>query len=490
MRRLATPTCIASLCLVLAGCEGKDVGGAATTGHGATEHGATDATDATDATTSMAPVTTGDGESSAGATTGEPQGTSDSPTTGSSTGEAPPGALVCPEAIDQAILACVEDLLGDPELAEGNFLIDLLFMCADAEPVADDYDAHCALAPADPICALEYPEFVADVLPACIDRVQSVLFADRCLLPGSYAELLFTPAIALMQRRFVTSAADLSPIERQQLLLASADMGAPAATVEEALLAADDDGVEQLTVLDVGTDRVLVSYSAHYGDTRVGRVFFWQTLTIVGAIEDGFFTRCGVERAIEGQPCMNDAPCAPEHMCLDILESEGRVLAPGTCVWPGPLAGEGAPCGADADCDPSSGLLCLDILAGGVAGACRPGWMRRSFAGPDSELAAGGTVMIPIVVAGVATVPTAAYLDLQLAQDGANELAVHLVNPGGTSTPVITTDAPLQLLDLAQVKVPGDESAGGIWHLVVEDIGGAASGAVARVALTLDTRWD
>ena len=253
MRRITTPTCITTICLFLAGCAAKDGGGAATSAHGTTDHGTTDAT------TSAAPVTTGDGESGAGATTGEPPGTSDSPTTDSSTGGPPPGALVCPEAIDQAILACVEDLLGDPELAEGNFLIDLLFMCADAEPVADDYDAHCALAPADPICALEYPEFVADVLPACIDRVQSVLFADRCLLPGSYAELLFTPAIALMQRRFVTSAADLSPIEQQQLLLASADMGAPAATVEEALLAPDADGVEQLTVRDVGTDSLVVS---------------------------------------------------------------------------------------------------------------------------------------------------------------------------------------------------------------------------------------
>lgn len=489
MRRLATRTCITSLCLVLAACESKDVGGTATTDHGTTDPGTT-GHGSSDDPASTAPVTTGDGESTAGATNGEPQGTTGSPTTGSTTGEPPGGELVCPEAIDQAILACIAELQSDPELAEGNFLLDLLFMCADAEPVADDYDAHCALAPADPICALEYVEFVEGVLPACIDRVQSALFADRCLLPESYQDLLFTPGIALMDRRFVTSAAELTPIEQQQLLTASADMGFPAATVEEALLATDDDGVEQLTVLDVGTDRALTFYSAHYGDTRVGRVFFWESLTMVGAIEDSFFTRCGVERAIEGQPCMNEAPCAPDHMCLDILESQGQVLAPGTCVWPAPLAGEGASCSAHADCDPSSGLLCIDILSGGVAGTCRPGWMRRSFAGPDTALVAGGTVMVPLLVAGVATVPTAVYLDLQLAQDGANELALSLVNPEGTITPVSATDAPSLRLDLEGVTVPGDESAGGVWHLVVEDIGGNASGAVTRVALTLDTRWD
>jgi len=38
--------------------------------------------------------------------------------------------------------------------------------------------------------------------------------------------------------------------------------------------------------------------------------------------------------------------------------------------------------------------------------------------------------------------------------------------------------------------VPGDESAGGVWHLIVEDLGGQASGSVSRLALTLDTRWD
>jgi hypothetical protein len=488
MRRLATHPYIASICLVVAACGSKDVGGPAVSGLGTLDHDTT-AHETAGGTASSAPVTTSDGESAAGATTGATEGATGSPTTGSSTGETP-GALVCPESIDQAILACVADLQGDAELAEGHFLLDLLFMCADAEPVADDYDAHCALAPADPICGLEYVEFVEGVLPACIDRVQSMLFADRCLLPASYDDLLFAPGIALMDRRLVKGAADLAPIEQQQLLMASADMGFPAETVAAALLATDEKSVELLTVLDVGTDRALVFYSAHYGDTRVGRVFFWKSLTMVGAIEDGFFSRCGVERAIEGQPCTDDVACAPEHMCLDILESQGRVLAPGTCVWPAPLVGEGVSCSAHDDCDPSSGLLCIDILAGGDSGTCRPGWMRRSFAGPDTALVAGGTVMIPLVISGVATVPTAAYLDLQLTQNSANELAVHLVNPDGTSALVSAIDAPLWIIDLEQVGVPGDESAGGIWHLVVEDIGGDASGAATRVALTLDTRWD
>lgn len=94
MRRLATHTCIASLCLVLAACEGKDVGGTATSDHGTTDHGTTDH-GTPDDTASTAPVTTGNGEGSAGATTGEPQGTTGGPTTGSTTGE-PPGGVRFP----------------------------------------------------------------------------------------------------------------------------------------------------------------------------------------------------------------------------------------------------------------------------------------------------------------------------------------------------------------------------------------------------------
>ncbi len=103
---------------------------------------------------------------------------------------------------------------------------------------------------------------------------------------------------------------------------------------------------------------------------------------------------------------------------------------------------------------------------------------------------AGGTLDLPILVSGLATVPTAAYLDLQVDQDGVNPLVITLVNPKGTSTPVMMSDAPTITLELAEVPVPGDESAGGVWHLLVEDSGGQASGAVARLALMLDTRWD
>lgn len=445
--------------------------------------------DPTTDTTEAPTASTGGTSSGSGTATDTSSGTAtdtSSGTTTDTTGGGPDGPN-CPDSIDQAILACVLDLQTNPDPDDDLFLIDLLFACSGAEPVADDYDAHCAGQPQDPICALDYAEFVASILPECVARAQETLFADVCLLPGTYGELLFTPAIALMQRRFVTSADQLDAGEQSQVLLASADMGFPVATVEQALLATDDDGMEQLTVLDVGTDRTLVSFSGHYGDTRVGRVFLQGTPTVVGAIEDSEFVRCGVERAIEGQPCVNDLVCAPDHECNDILTEMNELLAAGACISLASLPGEGKSCNAHADCDPASGLLCLDTLS---AGTCRPGWMRRSFAGSDAALVPGGVLDIPILVSGVATVPTGAYLDLQLAQDAPNAIEVRLVNPIGTSTTVSATDAPLIKLDLAAMTVPGDESAGGVWHLFVEDLGGQASGIVSRLALTLDTRWD
>ncbi len=446
-------------------------------------------------------TTTGDGQSASDATTGEPTGDAGSTTGGGITGDGttsvdtgagPPGELLCPDSVDQGILECVAALQGDPDLGEKVFLLDILWMCSDAEPVAIDYDAHCAAHPEDPICSLDYEVFVTDVLPQCVARVQEDLFADVCLLPATYGELLFTPSIALMQRRFVTDAATLDSSEQEQIVWASADMGFPVATAAEALLATDDDGFELLTVLDVGTDRPLTLYTAHYGDTRVGRMFFPGSLTVVGAVEDDAFTRCAIERTIEGQPCASDMSCGQGFICTGVLtDINDKVLAPGACVSTQPPPPAPPVCDDHADCDPpGGGQLCLDNLGLGTPGVCRPGWMRRSFAGPDTALKAGGTATVPIVASGLATVPNIAYIDLRLSQGGANQLAVRLVNPSGTATTVVDTDAELVVLDLEPVQVASDESARGIWHLEIEDIGGNASGAVSHIALTLDTRWD
>lgn len=445
-------------------------------------------------TTDIAPTTGDPGDTATtDATTTTPDPTTHPGTaTGTTTSDTTGGdALSCPPSIDAAIAACIAALQADPELGEDNFLIDLLLLCSDAEPVADDYDAYCAATPDDPICSLEYQAFVEQVLPQCVARVQDQLFADVCLFPETYADLLFAPAIALMKRRTVLLADDLTPSEQDQLVAAAHDLGLPVDSAAAALAATDDGRVEQLTVLDVGTDRTLVLYTGRYDDSLRGRAYFRDSFIIIGAVEDGVFSRCAVERGIEGQPCETDEPCAPDHECNDILKSDNDdILAPGVCIDPNSSPGEGDGCTAHADCDPSLGLLCLDALQEGDPGTCRPGWMRRSFAGPSTPLQPGGISSVAFTVSGLATVPTAAFLDLTLTQDTDNLLELRLLNPLGTVSAVTVTSATAKILDLEPVPVPGDESAGGVWHLEVEDLGGQAVGTVVGVALTLDSRWD
>jgi len=396
----------------------------------------------------------------------------------------------CPESIDDAIGACVGDLQADPELAAGNFLLDLLLMCADAEPVADDFDAHCAGDPADPTCALDYETFITEFLPECTERARAQLFADVCVLPATYRELATAPALSVVARRTVDSAASLEDWERDQLLLTSSETGFDAATVAEALAATDDGSYEQLTLLDVGTDRTLVAWTAHHGDTRVGRIYFRGTRVVVAIISDSDLSGCAVERTVEGQPCESQASCGDGHGCIGFVDDgAGATLGAGVCTEVAPLEGQGEACAVDADCA-SPGLLCLPGVAG--TSTCRPGWMRHAFtADADGrDLVMGQTISLPIVAHGLAARLGRVRLDLTVGQSHANALVVRLRTPGGSGVVVSdTTVAPgtdLILVDQVVAPMVGLD-ANGVWGLEIEDVGGMAMGAVYAVTLSLDT---
>lgn len=407
------------------------------------------------------------------------------------------GELLCPASIDAAMVACVEALQADPDTSPANSLLDLLTLCADAEPVADDYDAHCAATPDDPICALAFETFVAEVLPQCTVRARDLLFAEVCVLPGQFRDLNNTPGLAPLGRRTITSADELDATEAEQLILTSAAVGIPVATAEEALAATDDGSVEQLSVLAVGTDRVIVAYSAAYGDTVGGLLWLRGALVSVGSIQDGELDDCAIERGIEGSECTSsgDPVCGTEHACLGVvLDDVGAVQGPGACAPLAALEGEGQSCIEDDAC--GTGQLCTPFSVAASDGQCAAGWVRRGFRADLSQAVTtpGGVARVPIVVSGVATVPTAARLRLLLGQDAPNPLRVSLENPTGTFTLVADTSAapsadiflPEQLLG-----VPGDEGANGVWNLVIEDLGdGTIGGAVFDLQLIVDTRFD
>lgn len=74
----------------------------------------------------------------------------------------------CPDVLFDDLRACVDDWLADPDNAEAE--PDLVRACADAEPMADAYDAWCAAEGAeDDLCAVDYEAAWRTLRPVCIE---------------------------------------------------------------------------------------------------------------------------------------------------------------------------------------------------------------------------------------------------------------------------------------------------------------------------------
>jgi len=170
------------------------------------------------------------------------------------------------------------------------------------------------------------------------------------------------------------------------------------------------------------------------------------------------------------------------------------LLGPGVCVPRARPDGEGDECRSDDEC--AAGLLCAPYGSGSVDGQCLPGWMRRTVraTGLDDTLRLlGENTGLSFVVSGVASVPTTARLDLTLTLTAPTGIRVWLTNPSGTTVPVADTvanpEVSLNLVHL-DVSVPGDESANGVWWLVLEGVDADVEVRATEALLTLHTRWD
>lgn len=75
------------------------------------------------------------------------------------------GTEACPQGLVDDVVACVDDWLADPDntLSEE----ELIVACADAEPLADAYDAWCAEDDSPPECAMSYEEAWSALGPLC-----------------------------------------------------------------------------------------------------------------------------------------------------------------------------------------------------------------------------------------------------------------------------------------------------------------------------------
>jgi hypothetical protein len=384
----------------------------------------------------------------------------------------------------------------DAERSTENFLLDDVVACADPEAVGDAYDRHCSARPADPICVGSYQQFAEGELPSCKSAAQGFVFSERCLLRGEFWLLRFTPGLVVLSSRLVRQSSDVTAAEAEQILWTSADSGFPVSTLEEAILATDDDQFEFLELLDVGSRRTIVAITAHYGDTRVGRILFRGTRTLVARVEDSFLSDCGIERLAQGSPCLES--CPGELTCLGSLagSSDGAESSGfGLCVDASLPVEHGLPCTTHADCDASLGLACLS--AGGDApedGECRPAWLRRTFEGPVGTLTTGGTTRIPIVASGLAPLVSEVRIEVLVGQDAPHALEIVLESPSGATSIVWDGADVAPMTDVwipeERLTFPPDQVANGTWFLVVQGLDDDASGSVARWALTLESRFD
>ena len=445
MKRLCLPL-VAAL-LVFAACEGPPVGeGEGDEGEGDEGEGDEGEGDA------------GEGEGDAGEGEGEGEG-------------------ACPAVFDAAIDDCVTDVLAD----SGGFVIDALVACADAEPIADDRDAYCAVAD-DVSCDLSLEDFVTDVLPECRARVQEARFADVCVFPDDVDDVAFAPGLALLDRRVVRSANDASPTDAAQI----AD--AAGVSFDVALQLADGDGWQLTHVLEVAGDREIVFVTARQGGADVdGAAYFFDTVFRVATVSSGVVGGCAVEVGLEGRVCDAREDCDGVN-CEGIVREGDTVIADGVCAPP--QAGGGDACLGDNDC--SAGFVCALFGFGADSGDCQQAWRRGSFRGDDDVkvLPAGGTVRVPLVVHGLATVPSRFLLDLRADLNAESTLTVTLENPSGTRTAGGTFTGTAVHLDGVDVPVLSDEGVNGVWFVEVFDVGGSSGGGVVAVSATIDSRFD
>lgn len=429
--------------------------------------------------------------------------------------------LACPDAVTTGILACVAEQQADPEFDDTNFfLVDQLLACADAEPVASTLDGYCSKRSADPaVCGLDLEDFVADVLPACMEKASETLFQDACVFGATVNDLRFSPWLVELSRSVLddVSAVAAGSVLEQQLIASVGATQQQVSSAAEALAVTDDDAFDVLTLLDVGSRRTIVVITAHYGDNRYGRAFFADTAFAVADIIDGDISACLVERRTEGTPCSDDAVCGPGGSCMGLVKGEicvdgaceasDVVLGEGRCV--GTFAEDSQPasgetCASDAECPASEGLVCMVFgssdsaesdSAESASGQCGDAWLSRRFAVEEATIAAGATTTIPFVVSGVATVSLNTRVSMVISHPNPSDLKVSIQHPNEGSVAVLYQDpnavGPEIILNDVRAQLPSDESINGTWNLIIEDAGASGvDGSAFHIEVAADSWWD
>lgn len=411
----------------------------------------------------------------------------------------PPVTGACHPAIADAIRACVNDWMADPDYDSSTTSErDLIEQCADAEPVAPAWDSLCAQpsAPAD-LCNVDYETFATTHIPLCRKELINEYLDGACVFGSHYRDLFeeAAEAIVIVQGRVLTVSSSLTDLEKAQIVDAVAGSTAydDVTTAEEAFALVDDNEVNQHELWDASNRRAYTVYEVGAGDNSFGMIFEQGTTNRVLTINDGDYVGCETYWGHERRSCASDEDCATGLRCTGVPAD----FAVGRCIDSSldTHGAIGSDCSETNACPAGSGLVCGGAVQG-QSGLCQPGWMRGTYwsepALPIPDNSAGGTEA-QLLVYGLATVDMDVRMDLVIAHPRVKDLRVTLTNPAGTEVTIFNGeyDGPeLALYGQPVIGYPGDESVNGVWRLRAVDTRSGQVGAIGSVSLTITSRWD
>lgn len=199
-------------------------------------------------------------------------------------------------------------------------------------------------------------------------------------------------------------------------------------------------------------------------------------------------------RAAAGQDCRADAACQPGLRCIGIPGDGSSDL--GVCQDLTRLPGEGQPCQDYGTCAAfSTQLLCGGGSESAATGTCVAGWMGNTFRStvqqpiPDGR----GALDAPLVVRGLASVPTDLAVVPMIHHGRRQDLRITLLNPSGTPSVIFDRAGSGWWIPGERIVVrsfPSDESVNGRWTLRVEDLAAGTAGTLASWSMDVISRWD
>ena len=387
----------------------------------------------------------------------------------------------CPVVIAADIRACVTEFLADPDNS-GTTEAYATELCADAEPVADAYDATCGAGEKPIWCEGDYETFATTVLPVCLRELQGEILDRTCALGDTFYNLRqgTTRGVGIVGRRVIESVTGLSRIEKEQVVEA-----VKAASYEgirdaaDALSRVDEEKIFVYEIWDATNRRTYQAFEYGAGDNSYGKIFHQGTTQGAARIGDGDLYDCTVFMGPELRTCSADGDCAGALTCTGIAAELGRGVCLDTTVPESP--GTGASCSETSSCPSQSGLTCGGLTRG-TTGECAPAWATANFettpdlAIPDAR-AAG--VTSTIYAYGLGAVDTDVTVAVRLRHPRIADLKIVLTNPAGTAVTVWEDPSATGELWLDQpvLGFTGRDAVNGAWQLkVIDKVRGGGSG--------------